>query len=314
MKYRTMLAALGLLLGFSVQAQGTIQVCEDSCKAQFLSCITSCPSVPPGTDPRQSMGCRNACGASSQQCGLKCNPAAADPMGLHTPKPATPAIAPEAAPQPAAEQAPTARDQQPALTVKSGHVSPGIAALAALGAILVFIGWLYAVIRGFYENIAWGLAILFFSPLALLLFAAVNWDRGRLPVMLIICGSLIAGAAFVTKPSAGNTSIQVSRSYVTNQACASDDTGLNGRNTSFGGGDFVCMKTVVTVGESGTHRMTWVWLDGNREVAHGARDVEFVRHTMTLTSPQTPALTFGSYHVEIHADGQLLDSQAFEIR
>ena len=74
-----------------------------------------------------------------------------------------------------------------------------------LGEILVFIGMvmigisgLWLLIAGFSESVLWGLALLFFSGIASLIFIFSHWDKAKGPVGLAILGLvLMFGGAYL---------------------------------------------------------------------------------------------------------------------
>jgi hypothetical protein len=79
-------------------------------------------------------------------------------------------------------------------------------AMMMVGALLLFVGWLWVVVQAFGENPLWGLGSLFVG-LVWLIFAAINWHKTRRPVgyfalgLLCMVGS-VAAAALIGGPEA----------------------------------------------------------------------------------------------------------------
>lgn len=67
--------------------------------------------------------------------------------------------------------------------------------LLALGALSVFVGWIWLTYRAFKTRWTWGLGCLLFPPLCLL-FAPLHWAKAARPAQLMILGATLIAATY----------------------------------------------------------------------------------------------------------------------
>ena len=62
--------------------------------------------------------------------------------------------------------------------------------------LLMFIGSIMVLVAAFREGVGWGVAVLFLSPIAPLLFVIMHWEEGRKGFFCQMVGIVLCGVAF----------------------------------------------------------------------------------------------------------------------
>jgi hypothetical protein len=180
-----------------------------------------------------------------------------------------------------------------------------------LGLLIWLVASIWFLVLAFTESVVWGLLVLF-VPFAGFVFLVIHWGKTWKAMLASLAGVLMMA---LSVGSAGPPA-QVAQSMLV--PCTTEGEPTGPPATSFSGNDFICLKAdLVWSGSAlkGSQLVTWKWYKDANPVEVAPRSIDFTSSPVSVSNAAGGfALGPGLHKVELYLNGQLLDTQMFEVR
>ena len=189
---------------------------------------------------------------------------------------------------------------------------PGYRAYFLAGVALLLLSYVLMFVSAFRDKLtAWGILLLLFSPLTMLIYPIFHWRRARVPFVMLLAGTLVCAAFFVMPVDM----ITVNESYLTSRPGRLSSK--KAATTMFRQADTIYLRTELEWDDAWVqtpHRVVWRWYAGEVLHAEYPLRLHFDRSPFVLQG-NLPAeeLGPGKHRVEVFVDGRQLDARAFQV-
>jgi hypothetical protein len=189
---------------------------------------------------------------------------------------------------------------------------PGYRAYFLVGAVLLLLSYVLMFVSAFRDKLtAWGILLLLFSPLTMLIYPIFHWRRARVPFVMLLAGALVCAAFFVMPVDM----ITVNESYLTSRPGRLSSK--KAATTVFRQADTIYLRTELEWDDAWVqtpHRVVWRWYAGDALRAEYPLRLHFDRSPFVLQGNlQAEELGPGKHRVEVFVDGRQLDARAFQV-
>lgn len=189
---------------------------------------------------------------------------------------------------------------------------PGYRAYFLAGAALLLLSYVLMFVSAFRDKLtAWGILLLLFSPLTMLIYPIFHWRRARVPFVMLLAGALVCAAFFVMPVDM----ITVNESYLTSRPGRLSSK--KAATTVFRQADTIYLRTELEWDDPWVqtpHRVVWRWYAGEKLLTEYPIRLHFDRSPFVLQGNlQAKDIGPGKHRVEVFVDDRQLDARAFQV-